>query len=237
MEGADTYEGVYPAQETEPGKLSFGWKLQEGKSLPAKYSLFIGLKHSGTVIAKSLAGIGHFPFANVEFARGGAFAKAFVHPEGNLVTLAAEDELPYDRQALCEVFRTELFTNADKVLIIESLPSAIALKLSGGTGLDEERNHFFEYQTSQDVKIKETLGYELFRTAEEAFKLAGAPQQKQSLYLQHVTSETSLTFPDLQELVAKLASLPLLSASWKLTVNESRLKSALKYALQSLPYT
>lgn len=237
MESGDDRDAFVVGEDTQPGKLSFKWVLRQDKVLPAKYSLVVGLKHSGAILAKSLGGIGHFHFGSVEYARGGAFAKAFLSQDGHLVSLAAEDELPYDRNALCDVLKTELFTNADKVLIIESLPAAIVKKLGGGANIDEERNHFFEFRSTAEVQIQDTLGFELLRTAEEVSVQSGTTPSANLLYIQHITSETSTTFPDVQEAANKLQSLPQVSATWKLTVNETRLKSALKYALQALPYT
>lgn len=237
MENGNDRDLFVPAEETQPGKLAFKWVLRQDKQLPAKYSLVVGLKHSGAILAKSFEGIGHFHFGSVEYARGGAFAKAFVSQDGHLVTLAAEDELPYDRNALCEVLKSELFVNAEKVLILESLPVAVAQKLGGGANIDEERNHFFEFQSRAEVKIQDTLGFEVLKTAEEVIARSGRAASVKLLYVQHITSETSTTFPDVQEASAKLQTLPGVSASWKLVVNETRLRSALKYALQALPYT
>jgi hypothetical protein len=204
-------------------RLGFELKMKEGKALPKEYSLFIGLKASGAILAKSLEGVMLIPWGELAFKHGGPFAKIYVLESKGCVVLAAESDLHYDQAVLAEAIRGDFLQGATRTIIVESLPWAM-VRTWGHTafdlGLSEDQNCTAVYDKEECIPIKETLGAHIFSSL----------KTKPVKYYLHLVIENAVNFTDSKQLGQEVAS------KEGLVFVENKIRSSVRTALQTSSY-
>lgn len=209
-------------EELQP-RLGFELRMKEGKELPKEYVLFIGLKASGAVLAKSIEGVIVIPWGEVGFKHGGSFAKIFVIPSKSLVVLSAEADLHYEQTQVAIQIAADFLQGATKTIIVESVPWAM-MRTWGHSefelGLPEGQDYIASYDKAESIPVDLTLGKSIFT------ELKSKPVK---YYLQ-ILVENATNYSDCKLLADEL------SKNESLTFVETKIRSAVKTALQSSSY-
>lgn len=209
--------------EPTGASYSFEFVLRPGKSLPKEYTLVLGTRGAGSVIAKSLEGVVAVPAGAVQFQNGTPLAKVFVVESRGLVVVSFETELPIDHGEAAKCVKSGLFGAANKIVIIESAPWAFVRTFGHSEmtlGASEERNCLALYDQSDTPAIPETIGASLF----------AALNAKPTKYFLAILFENSLGMQDLREVSAWVGQKEPLAAV------ENKLRSNLKLLLQESAY-
>jgi hypothetical protein len=204
-------------------RLGFELRMREGRQLPKEYTLFIGLKSTGAVLAKSIEGVTLVPWGELGFKFGGPFAKIFVLESKGLVVLAAESDLHYDQAVLAEAIRGNFLEGAKRTIIVESLPWSMA-RTWGHTpfdlGVNEEENCTAVYDKEETVPIKEALGTHIF------FAIKSKPAK----YFLQLVVENAANYTDSKQLGEEI------TLKEGLVFVENKIRSSIRTALQGSSY-
>ena len=199
----------------------FELRLKDGVNIPSKYTLVLGLKSQGSILAKSMEGVPLFSKGEVGWKRGGTFGQIYL---GNgFVVVAAEVELYSEQGGLVMCLKKQLFPTASKIVILESIPWSMlkAWEHTGMTlGASETEDCIVSYNDSQTLAIKESLG---------ALALIGAAGQSAVYYL-HITVENALSLSDCQKFAKEITS------KEGIVFSQNRMRTAVRSALQGSAY-
>jgi hypothetical protein len=197
--------------------------MKPDAQLPKEYTLILGLKAVGVVLAKSLSGLALFPKGQISFKNGGIFANIYLPPGKPQVVLTVESEFLNSREIPGEVIKNGLLEGAEKILIFESIPWTVARSWGFSEftlGVAEEQNLYTEYDSLEAVPIKDTFGYALFEKV----------KTKPTKYYLAILAENRINMSDVRE-VRKL-----LEDKEKLEFVENKLASSLKIFHQTMCY-
>lgn len=209
-------------EELQP-RLGFELRMKEGKELPKEYTLFIGLKASGAVLAKSIEGVILIPWGEVGFKHGGAFAKIFVIPSKGLVILSAEADLHYDHTQIAVHLAENFLKGSTKTIIAESIPWAMMRTWGHNEfelGLPEGKDYIACYDKEESIPVELTLGKSIFT----AFK------SKPVKYYLQLLVENATNYSDCKLLADDI------SKHESLTFVETKIRSGVRTVLQSSSY-
>ena len=202
---------------------SFEFRMKQGRALPQAYTLVLGVRGAGSVLAKSLEGVVAVAVGEVVFKNGAALARVFVAEGRAQVAVAFETELPVDHAGAAECVRGALLAGATRVVVLESVPWSFVRTFGhceATLGASEERNCLALYEQDEQPAVPETLGAALF----------GAVKSKPTKYFLAILFENALGLQDLREVAAWVLQ------KAQLGTVENKLKSNMKLLLQESAY-
>lgn len=212
-------------QINEPSALSysFEFRLKPGRALPQEYTLVLGVRGAGSVLAKSLEGVVAVAAGEVIFKNGAPLARVFVAESRALVVVSFETELPVDHGEAADCIKGGLLAGAISVVVLESVPWSYIRTFGhceATLGASEERNCLALYEQDEQPAIPETLGATLFT----------ALKSRPTKYFLAILFENALGIQDLREVAAWVREKAQLGAV------ENKLKSNMKLLLQESAY-